>query len=221
MTVARSVGLVLGGVFFLFAKARAGSRKALHPRGRVVPGVLRRQSSSPASGVAWLDEVATDQVLVRFSRSIGLPTPLPDILGLALRVPSVEGRPGDLLLASTGIGRVGRFLLRPARRYADATYSCLFPYRTTSGPVLLAAFPTADRVGQLTLAWSRPTGTWLPFATLEVATASLDGTDPEVSFDPVLNVVPGLAPYGWAAELRQYAYGASRRARRTASVAPR
>ena len=80
--------------------------KPLHPRGSVVRGTLRRTGAAERTGAAWLDDAGEDSVLVRQSRAVGLPAPVPDIFGLALRVPTGEGRHGDLLLASTGLGRL-------------------------------------------------------------------------------------------------------------------
>jgi hypothetical protein len=48
---------------------------------------------------------------VRQSRAVGLPSPAPDIFGLAVRVPTEGGRHGDLLFATTGLGRITRFTL--------------------------------------------------------------------------------------------------------------
>jgi hypothetical protein len=143
-----------------------------------------------------------------------VPPPYPDVLGLAVRIPFGD-RYGDVLLATTGSGRLGRYLLRPARRHEATTYSSLFPFRTPSGPILLAAFPTTPQPGGFVLAWSGPTSDWTRFGTLELlATAEHD--DAPVSFDPVVNSVPGLDSYLWARRLRQYAYAAARRARRGA-----
>jgi len=67
------------------------------------------------TGAAWLDDAGEDDVVVRLSRAVGLPPPAPDVFGLALRVPTAGGRYGDLLFASTGLGRLTRFTLTPAR----------------------------------------------------------------------------------------------------------
>ena len=40
-----------------------------------------------------------------------------------------------------------------------------------------------------------------------------EAPDPPLTFEPVLNPVPGLPSYAWAAELRRFAYAGSRRAR--------
>jgi hypothetical protein len=59
-------------------------------------------------------------VLVRQSRAVGLPPRVPDIFGLAVQVPTQDGRHVDLLLASTGVGRLTRFTLAPPGRTGDA-----------------------------------------------------------------------------------------------------
>jgi hypothetical protein len=178
--------------------------------------MLRHEPGGTRSGVAWLDAVGDERVQVRLSRSVGLPTRLPDILGMAVRVPVAGGRGGDLLLATTGTGSLGRFLLRPARDPHEAAYTTLFPYRTRSGPLLLAAFPVTSAPPVFQLAWARGTGSWNAFATLEIRGAA--GIDSARPFDPVRHVVPGLETYDWAATLREPSYAASRRARHAADL---
>ena len=209
--LATFVGRVLGGAFFVLGKARG--RKALHPRGEVMEGLIARHGADGRTGVGWLDEAGTDHVAVRLSRSLGLPAPHPDVLGMALRIPTQPGRFGDVLLATSGTGLLGRYVLLPTRRYGLRAYTSLFPYKTPVGPLLLAAIPTPGSPRQYELAYSRPTGPRRPFGTLEVAQTTYRGHDLDLSFDPVLNVVPGLETYHWAAQLRRFSYAASRRAR--------
>jgi len=142
-----------------------------------------------------------------------LSAPHPDILGMALRIPTQPGQFGDVLLATTGTGLLSRYVLLPTRRHGLRAYTSLFPYKTLAGPLLLAAIPTADSPRQYELAYARPTGPWLPFGTLQVTQTIYRGHDLDLSFDPVLNVVPGLETYHWAAQLRRFSYAASRRAR--------
>ncbi|HEX6757218.1 MAG TPA: hypothetical protein VF086_02225 [Propionibacteriaceae bacterium] len=191
--LATFVGRALGGGFFLLGRARG--RKALHPRGEVLQGVIGRHGAVGRTGVAWLDEAGTDHVAVRLSRSLGLPAPRPDILGLAVRIPTELGQFGDVLLATTGTGLLGRYVLLPARRHGLRANTSLFPYQTLAGPLLLAAIPTAGSPRLYELAYARPTGPWLPFGTLEVMQTTFRGHDLDLSFDPVLNVVPGLETY--------------------------
>ena len=93
----RVVAVPLGAI----ARRRGG--KPMHPRGAVLDAVLERHGATPPFGVPWLDEVATDRVVVRLSRGAGLPAPLPDVLGLAIRLGG-DAAPVDLLLSSTGRG---------------------------------------------------------------------------------------------------------------------
>ena len=209
--LASLVGVALGGVFYAVATLRTRRGKALHPRGVVRSGVVRRQGGA-RTGVPWIDESGDDRVLLRLSRATGLPAYLPDILGLALRVPYDGSRHGDLLLASTGTGALSRFVLRLARR-PGVPYSSLFPYRSPIGPLLLAAIPLARDGTRFELAWSTLTSSWTPFGTLEVRSDWDDASDAPISFDPVLNELPGLHSYSWAARLRRFAYAGSRRAR--------
>jgi hypothetical protein len=205
------VGKTLGGVFYLVGALRTRRKKALHPRGSVRSGVIRRQGSAARTGVPWIDESGEDRVQLRLSRATGLPTSLPDVLGLALRVPYLGGH-GDLLLATTGAGAVSRFLLRPTRR-PGSWYGSLLAFRTPAGPLQLAAVPLAEDGTRFELAWSRLTGSWTRFGALEVRFEWDDASDAPLSFDPVLNEIPGLHSYRWAAQLRRYAYAGSRRAR--------
>ncbi|KQX67027.1 hypothetical protein [Angustibacter sp. Root456] len=184
--------------------------KPLHPRGAVTRGVLERFGGAVASGVAWLDAAGTDDVVVRWSRAVGLPAPSPDVFGLAVRVELDGGRHGDLLFSTTGTGPLTRFALVPAFT-PQRPMTTLLPYRTASGPVLLRALPQGERTVEL--AWARGTGAWHPFATLRLDDAPGTAADADVSFDPVLHPLPGLPPYAWVTRLREPAYRSARRAR--------
>jgi hypothetical protein len=152
-------------------------------------------------------------VSVRLSRSAGLPAPLPDVLGLALRVSLPDGRHGDVLLSTTGRRGVGRFLLRPAIDPWRSFYSSLLPYRTSTGPLLIGAQAATNGSGMFSLVWSRLSGAWRPFATLDVPPVPAGGPALALSFDPVANEVPGLGNYTWVRRLRQPSCAAARRAR--------
>jgi hypothetical protein len=151
--LATLVGKALGGVFAVMGALRTRRRKALHPQGGVRQGLVVRQGCGARTGVAWIDEPGGDRVVLRLSRATGLPKFLPDVFGLALRVPCEGGGHGDLLLATTGTGAVGRFILRPTRR-PGRPYGSLFPYRAPTGPLLLAAFPLSDDGTRFELACS-------------------------------------------------------------------
>jgi hypothetical protein len=204
---ASSGGAALAGVVRLLSAVRP-ALKPLHPRGEVVAAVLSRTGEAPPTGVPWLDEPGVDEVLVRRSRAVGLPDGLPDIHGLALRVPSGAGGHGDLLLATTGAGRLGRFVLTAGRSPQSRPMTTLLPYRTPAGPVLLAAVASGERAYEL--AYASGGGAWHHFADLVLETTTADAL---ISFDPVRHTVPGLENYTWVRRLREPAYDTARRSR--------
>jgi hypothetical protein len=199
--------------------------RPIHPRGLRLSGSLEIVGTAPGSGIPWLDTPRRAPVQARLSRSVGLPGPLPDIVGLAVKIASGEG-PADVLFASTGRSPVGRFVLLPRRNAAGTLLSTMMPYQGATGPVLLAARTTgpsgrlpaslpafrrtlAGRPWTLELCHARPLGPWIPFGTL---TLTLDaGQDQgDLRFDPVLHPLPTAQTYRWAAELRRGSYAVAR-----------
>lgn len=136
-------GAALGAVLAGVAALRGG--RPLHPRGVVVPARLRLDGAGPALGS--LGRAGTLDAVVRLSRAVGVPPPLPDIQGLAVRWSGKAG-PNDLLLASTGTGPAGRFVLVPRRSPLGGALSSLMPFAGPAGPVLVAALPRDTRRGQ-------------------------------------------------------------------------
>jgi hypothetical protein len=213
-TAGRAVAVPLGAL----ARRRRG--KPMHPRGVVLDAVLERTGGPAGWGVPWLARSGDEAALVRLSRGAGLPSPLPDLLGLAVRLRGPDG-PVDLLLSTTGRGRLTRWLPVP-RRDAGAAYSSIMGYRTPAGPVFLAALPepgagpvaAAARAGRLafTLAAARGTGPWQPFARLRLL-APVPEVDPDLRFDAVRNPPPDLVPDGPMARFRAPAYAAAQEGR--------
>jgi hypothetical protein len=217
------------------ALTRVRRAKPMHPRGTVFDGVLSRGRG--VTGVPWLDERREDRVLVRVSRAAGLPTPFPDVVGLAVRIPGPE--PVDLLLSSTGLGRWSRYVLAP-RWHVAGGYGSIMAYRTPAGPVTLAAW-SSDRVpageqtlpsagggvtfmlaasvghepwrpfGRVVLGLPRP---WDPERSVERGTSEAGlrpwDTDPPLHFDAVRHAPPGLGADGPIARFRSPAYAAAR-----------
>jgi len=206
-------GAAAGGGAVLSAATQAVAAvrpvaKPLHPRGDIRHATLRRYGVEPSLGVAFLDTASTDDVLVRESRAVGLPAPLPDVQGLALRVPNPDGSHGDLLFASTGVGGLTRFLLVPSRALYARPMTTLLPYATAAGPVLLAVRAAGENRLDLRFAVGR--GPWRPVGELELSDRH---SDEAVSFDPIRNTLPGLAQYAAVRRLREPAYSAARSSR--------
>lgn len=189
-------------------------RKPLHPIGEATEGLIRRWGSDEVTGVAWIDEAGEDEVLVRRSRAIGLPRGMPDIHGVAIRIRGeVEDR--DLLFASTGLGRITRFTLTVSRLPRGRPLTTLLPYDTDSGALMLAIDGTGT--GPYDLSWARPSGRWHRFGELHLSGGP--GSDPDISFDPILRQVPGLRQYPVVRHLREPAYVRARKSRNNPTTA--
>ena len=213
--------------FDLLARARGG--KPLHPRGTVTTGRLvvdAAPSGARPSGVPLLDRPGTHPVLVRTSRSIGLPAPWPDVQGLALRLPQDdEAGVADLLFASTGRGVVSRHVFVPRATLA-APLTTLLPLTTPTGRLLMMLEPRTPAGGTATTdaptSWwfltSAPGGRWVRRGRLEVErpAGSTDGSgrdgegDEPVHFDPVRHRLRGTRHPLPLAVLRGGSYGPAR-----------
>ncbi|WP_193606534.1 hypothetical protein [Nocardioides lijunqiniae] len=188
--------------------------KPLHPRGSVAHACLYRHGVQPPLGVEFLDAVSTDEVLVRESRSVGLPDWLPDVHGLAVKVTNPDGSHGDLLFSTTGMGRLTRYALTLSRSQYGRPMTTLLPYRTVAGPVVLAARSSGGSTVEILCAVGD--GDWRHVADLRLS--YLEAEDQSVSFDPVRNQVPGLEQYGWVRRLRAPSYVTARRSRGEGAV---
>ena len=128
--------------------------------------------------------------------------------GLAIRTLAEDGSVADVLLATTGSGPLGRFVLHAGRRPGAMFFGTLLPYRSSVGPVLLGALLRDDATWDLL--WAAGRAPWTPFARL-ARWEQAPGED--ISFDPVVNRPPGLEQYDALARLRLPAYRTARRTR--------
>ncbi|MFE8884526.1 SRPBCC domain-containing protein [Pseudarthrobacter enclensis] len=217
--VSRTAGQAFAGLFRLVKTVRPD--RPIHPHGLALTGELTRTGNPAApSGIDWLDAAGVDGVEARFSRSVGLPQTLPDVLGLALRIIPAAGNrtgPADILLASTGWRVPGRFLLRPRLDVAGATMTTLMPYRGRRGPVLLGLRTRSLPPGSLAsgewvlaLHWATPSGPWRECGELRLH-AGNPPSDSSRRFDPLANQPPGATAYPWTRRLRKPSYRAARK----------
>ncbi|ORT58055.1 hypothetical protein [Streptomyces sp. CB03238] len=215
--------------------ARRRSAPALHPQGLTCAGVLDVPGTGGDAapwGVPLLDRAGSYDVTVRWSRAAGLPARLPDGLGLALRVEDAggHGAPLDLLLTSSGTGRLGRHVPRLRRDALAGPYSTLLSYRVGDRERVIAAFPVRGprRVrgdlaalrqalehgpARFELRAAAPGEPWRTFATLTVGTPRPYPEETTPTSDPYLHGLPGLRPTDRLHGLRAAAYSGSRHGR--------
>lgn len=216
---------VLPGAFAVASRLRRA--RAFHPRGVTVLATWRpAERSGPLAGSALVDRDRA--ALLRLSHGAGLPPGMPDILGWAIKVLDVHGpgRDQDLLLASTGRGRLGRHLLRPGRDLATATLSTVLPYEVAdAGRSVIVARGRDDAAAATYADLVRAGPSVLPV--YEVRLARCDGPllatvypgelaprdiGEAARFDP-WHTGPELKPVGWLNHLRAPTYTASQDAR--------
>lgn len=226
--VAAAAGLTFG------ALSKVRGARIFHPEGVAYTGALRVRAGHPEyRGVALLEAPGEYPAIFRFSRGAGLPQPLPDVLGVAVRLPDVygDGRHQDFLLA-TGAGPPGlRHLLLPGvGGFFAQAFSSILLYRVGGQVRVVGALPTgrrppggggalpqlvqAARTGDLRfqLALASPAGRWAPIGDLEVGRRLPDSESEQLAFTP-WNTGGGIRPSGPFMGLRRAAYRSSQRAR--------
>lgn len=218
------VRAVTEAVFTVLARVRGA--RPFHPKGMSFTATLTPRPGQP------LHVLGTDPrgVLMRFSNAAGLPPWLPDVFGIAIRVPdgAAPGRPQDLLLSSSGGSPIVRHVLRPALGFDTVgIYSSLLLYRHRGTRELVGASYDGPRwrrplrLGDLeaaaaaealvfTLSLATPTGRWRPIADLRAHERLSPDESRRLRFHP-WNTSAELRPIGALNHLRAGAYEASQR----------
>lgn len=234
-TAAVAAPAVAAGFYALAVLRR---RRSLHPTGVGYQGELLVGNDGRA-GVPLFRPGAAHTALLRFSRGAGLPEPLPDALGVAVKLPDAHG-PGadqDLLLTSSTSRPLLRRLLFPARSFLRRAFSTALPYDLDGKRVVLLLVPAPTRNGRSPEGVAHGGG-----ALAELRAAAADGLGFELriagTFGPSQRLAtltvgqplpveqtealrfnpwttgPGIHPSGWLNLLRDAAYRASQRGRR-------
>jgi hypothetical protein len=191
----------------------------------VMPGARRLRSP-------LLDRPGLYEVTLRASRAVGLPDPLPDLLGLAIKIPNANGpgRDQDLLLFSSASSPLARQTAVPATSFLDRHYSSISPYLVGGRPLLLGAVASrrvvydggtalaeldvAAVTGNLTFDLQVATlvGRWRSVGLVRVGTGLTDAEADGLRFNP-WNTGPAMLPFGIADAIRRPVYLAAQKRR--------
>lgn len=128
---AQSVTFASAGVFAGLSRLRG--KRFFHPDGVACEATIAFLPTSfdlPFSG--------DTSALVRLSRGIGVPGSLPDVFGLAVKLPEPEH---DFLFATSGASPVARHLLFPASGAFRFPYSTVLPFELDQRLVVFGARP--------------------------------------------------------------------------------
>jgi hypothetical protein len=234
---AAAAGPAVAAAFSALAALRR--KRSLHPIGVGYQARLKVPAQAPARpDVPVFRAGSAHPALLRFSRGAGLPEPLPDALGVAIKLPDAHG-PGadqDLLLTSSSDRPLLRRLLFPARSFLRGAFSTALPYELGRERVVLLLVPipagggrSANGAGdrpsggaigklraaapdglQFELRTATTFGRSRPLATVTTdALLTADQTN-TLRFNP-WTTGPGIRPAGWLNLLRDAAYRASQR----------
>lgn len=226
-----AAGPLSGASAALFAGLSAVRRKRIfHPRGVTFEGTVTFHDDNPfARAAARAGDGSSafqgeERALVRLSRGGGLPQALPDLLGLAIKLPDLGQ---DLLLVTSGESAVTRHLLLPATGFLRRPYSSVLPYELDGRTVVLGARPDPSLTGAtgqdmddlpalVASGRLRFDLTWGPTGSSEVRTFAVlvvdRPHDGDLVFNP-FNSHPSLRPAGGLNRLRRESYERSQRAR--------
>lgn len=211
--IAAPTSFVFGGL------SRLRGKRAMHPVGVVTEASLTVDHTARVPS-AWRDLDGVTGV-ARFSKSIGLPGRVPDVLGIALRF---GGQ--DLLLASAlGQAPFLQHVLVPTAGFDGAVFSSLLPHRVDGNVGIIQARLTRPlREAATYLEAVRQTGTFpidlravgllgghTSLGTVTIGEVIDDPAAARVRFDP-WRAGGGLRPAGPLQRWRAAAYAASRSA---------
>jgi hypothetical protein len=226
--VPRPVAKPAAAVFRMLSRLR--SARSFHPDGVVFEATVDVDRPPPElSGVPLLGQRGSHQAVVRLSRALGLPRPVPDVHGFAIRFVDAHGsgRHQDFLTVTSLDGPFAHHILLPTGGFFSLPFSSLLPLRLGSRIRLVGARPVTEAVrgegslGQLLeTAQRRPVRFELTLATLlgrwtAIGIVSLGDRVPQpdaerIRFNP-WNTGGGIEPTGPFNGLRESAYRESQR----------
>ena len=224
---AEVAGRAAGAVFAAVSRLRGA--KSLHPKGMVFEASLEVYGGDHAPAAATLLSTPGEhRAVVRFSRSVGLPEGMPDLFGIALRLPDVHGpgRHQDLLAVTSVDAPVLHHIFVPVTDPQQAPYSSSLPYRAGGELFLIGMQPLpgsprrggttieerlerAAATGRLefSLSVAPLSGRFRPIGRLTIGERLPDDLE-RIQFNP-WNTGGGLEPAGIFNRMRARAYPAS------------
>lgn len=191
--------------------------RIFHPDGEAWRATVSIESDPHA-----LDGVAGDHsAIVRASRGAGLPEPLPDVFGIAVRLLEVHG-PGqhqDFLLATSAAPFPARHLLLPASGIGTRPYSSILRYRNQRDERFTVGASYLADPATLTLMTAPLVGGWRHVGRIHLTERISNDDGQALRFNPWCTG-GGIEPIGLLNRLREPAYTASQAARPDADGPP-
>ena len=190
--------------------ARLRRARVFHPRGRAFDATVAiANGDHPLSVLSGVH-----RAVVRLSRGAGLPEPLPDVLGTAIRILDVHGagRHQDFLLATSGSVFPTRHLLVPAFGVRPHRYSSLLRYENADRSRFVVGAELTPGDTAFPLATASGDGHWQAVGEVRLGVPLLHAEGEALQFTP-WRTGGGLIPIGLLNRLRMPAYVGSQRGR--------
>jgi hypothetical protein len=184
-------------------------RRIFHPI-----GCARAAVAEVTDGDHRLSALAGEHdAIVRLSRGVGVHPPLPDILGVAIKLRDAHGAGchQDLVLASAAAIPVLRHIPLPGIVFEARTYSSIAPYEDSTGRRFLVGAAFADD-DVLSLRVASITGGWHEVGTVLLGDELAAEVSDTVRFTP-WHTGGGIEPIGWLNRVRRPAYAGSQEGR--------
>ena len=207
-------------------------KRIFHPDGDAYLATFTVPDRPGKTGAALFDEPGPKRAIVRASRAAGLPEPLPDALGLAVRLQDAHGlgHHQDFLLITSANLPVAHHLIVPAvGGFFGHSYSSLLPYRIGGALRLVGAVPVghgrrartltalaeAARAGdaRFDLSLAAVGGRFRPVGRVQLSERLSPEASEALRFNP-WHTGGGITPVGPLQTLRGAAYRGSQAGRR-------
>ena len=214
----------VGNVFRAVSAVRQS--RSVHPDGVVFEATFEVQRANRCSAPIF-GQPGSKPAVVRLSRSIGLPQPLPDLLGCTIRLVDAHGpgRHQDFPLITSSDRPLLHHLLLPAKSFLSLPYSSVLLYPIGEAVRLDGALPVTSPVGGGTdfdqlhrtadqeqvafdLAVASPFGRWRPIGRFSLGARVPVDIAERIRFNP-WNTGGGIRPMGPFMGLRAGAYRGS------------
>ena len=187
--------------------------RIFHPKGDAFEAVFGVPGGA-GTGVDLFDQPGTYAAIVRLSRGGGFPKPLPDVLGIGLRLRDVHGpgRHQDLLMnASVDVPVLHHLMIPLLSAEQSRTFSSILPYKVGAKTVLIGALRERGEHG-FRLALAPPFGKFTPVGTVTFGTRLPGEVSETLKLNP-WNTGGGIAPFGPFQAVRAAAYRGSQQGR--------
>ena|GEM_PF-1133553 len=212
------------------ALSRLRGARSFHPDGVVFEAAVEIDDPpGDLADVPLLGEPGSHRAVVRLSRALGLPRPIPDIHGFAIRFVDAygPGRHQDFLTVTSLDGAVAQHVLLPTGGFFSLPFSTLLPYRMGDEVRLVGARPAtepadeSESLGQLLatvderpvrfdLTLARLLGSWTSIGTVTLGHRVPESEAQRIRFNP-WNTGGNIRPTGPFMGLRESAYRESQR----------